>query len=306
MKLRGIFELWTFFDVAEKINYPGAKGMTPAVERDGERRILLYECGVVAVEQWRDFEGDWETTGKEFREWMRSGAALEAEAILDRHAAAIEGRYADFGREDYAVLVLPSGEGLRERRGELACLVRGEEAPLAEDEVKEVWAGAISYHADDLVVVGWEAAVVAGGDEEVISLLRYANVQLLEFRRYDAELGARLGAGYGELRRWNRWRLRGKAEEIYRMLIDLREAAERVDGAVAFLSDTYAARVYRLAAGRIGVDDYRRMVEGKMRVAQEVYRFMVDEFHHTRAFVLEATVVGILLIDLYYLLRGKL
>jgi hypothetical protein len=184
--------------------------------------------------------------------------------------------------------------------------VRRETRPLSEEEANEVWRGAISYHPEDLLVVGWEAALVAGGTEEVSALLRYANVQLLEFRRYDAQLSALLGSGYGELRRFRRWRLRSKAEETYRMLIEIRESAERLDGAVKFLSDSYAARVHRLAAGRIGVDDYRRLVDEKMKVAQEVYRFMVDEFHHTRAFVLEATVVAILLIDLYYLLRGKL
>ena len=60
----------------------------------------------------------------------------------------------------------------------------------------------------------------------------------------------------------------------------------------------FYARAYRLAAARIGVNDYRNLVEEKLRTAGELYEFMVDEFHQARAFILEAMVVVILIIEL--------
>ncbi|MEZ5352040.1 MAG: hypothetical protein R2762_05340 [Bryobacteraceae bacterium] len=78
-----------------------------------------------------------------------------------------------------------------------------------------------------------------------------------------------------------------------------------MDNAVKFLSDMFAARVYRLASARVGVTDYRRLVEEKLKTATGLYHFMVDQFHHGRAFVLELMVVVILIIDLYLLLVGK-
>ena len=47
---------------------------------------------------------------------------------------------------------------------------------------------------------------------------------------------------------------------------------------------------------------YRNLVEEKLRTAGELYEFMVDEFHHARAFILEALVVAILIIELGRLL----
>ena len=55
--------------------------------------------------------------------------------------------------------------------------------------------------------------------------------------------------------------------------------------------------------GRFG--DYRQLVDGKLKTAAELYEFMVDQFHQSRAFVLELMVVVILIIDLIFLFRGR-
>jgi uncharacterized Rmd1/YagE family protein len=54
----------------------------------------------------------------------------------------------------------------------------------------------------------------------------------------------------------------------------------------------------------VGVPDYKNLVQKKLDTAEDLYRFMVDQFHQSRAFVLELMVVIILIIDLIYLFRG--
>ncbi len=79
---------------------------------------------------------------------------------------------------------------------------------------------------------------------------------------------------------------------------------ERVDNSIKFLSDMFAARLYRMAAAKIGGPDYRTLVDQKLDSAGELYGFMMDRFYHGRAFVLELMVVIILMIELGYLFRG--
>ena len=67
----------------------------------------------------------------------------------------------------------------------------------------------------------------------------------------------------------------------------------------------FSARLYKLAALKVGVPDYKNLVEKKIRTAEELYHFMVDEFNQSRAFVLELMVVIILVIELVMLFRGK-
>jgi hypothetical protein len=48
------------------------------------------------------------------------------------------------------------------------------------------------------------------------------------------------------------------------------------------------------------VADYRNLVEQKLRIAGDLYEFMVNEFHQARGFVLEVMVVAILVIELVH------
>src|ERR1700691_5730630 len=55
--------------------------------------------------------------------------------------------------------------------------------------------------------------------------------------------------------------------------------AEHADNAIKFLSDMYAARLYKLAAGKVGVPDYKDLVTQKLRTAEELYDCMVEQFN---------------------------
>ena len=89
------------------------------------------------------------------------------------------------------------------------------------------------------------------------------------------------------------------------MLLEVSELTEHADNAIKFLSDMFAARLYRLAAGKVGVPDYRNLVAQKLKTAEDLYDYMIEQYNQSRAFWLEITVVLILLIELYYAFRGK-
>src|SRR5262249_39553643 len=129
------------------------------------------------------------------------------------------------------------------------------------------------------------------------------------FRHYDAVLTGVLTQVYQSLDEGTgflgRWRLGGEAERLNTIRLDVRELAERVDNSIKFLSDMFAARLYRLPAPRDGGPDYRSLVDQKLQSAAELYAFMMDQFHQGRAFILELMVVVILIIELVFLFRGK-
>jgi hypothetical protein len=60
-----------------------------------------------------------------------------------------------------------------------------------------------------------------------------------------------------------------------------------------------------LAASKVGVPEYKNLVNEKLKTAEGLYHFLIEEFHQSRGFVLELMVVIILLIELAYLFRGK-
>ncbi len=162
-------------------------------------------------------------------------------------------------------------------------------------------------------MVGWTAALLCDtpeGATPTVQLLEYANTQLLEFRYYDKLLTQVLERVYSSLDKrgglLRRWRLAHEARNLNKIRLDVRELTERIDTSIKFLSDMFSARQYRMAAGKIGVVDYRRVVDSKLQMAGELYTFMMDQFHASRGFVLELMVVVILVVELIFVFRGKL
>ncbi|HVN04025.1 MAG TPA: hypothetical protein VMT86_06375 [Bryobacteraceae bacterium] len=308
------------------IEYP-----EPLVLETGERlpqRVHYYEYGVVSIELQVPFEFDWQGL---MRLSSRSIAAPEIEKQaadsvrrrLKRAQPALVKPYSEWLTEDYYIIqLLPviGGDGntvtadalIAERGGEIAQIVRGELLPLADDERMEILQSRRSYYPDDLVVIGWTAALVYDTPEDalpVMQLLEYANSQLLEFRYYDEMLTSLLADVYRSLEKGKgilaRWLLAREAGRLNTIRLDVRELTERMDNSIKFLSDMYSARVYRLAADKVGVTDYRRLVDDKLDTAGDLYQFMMDQFQQSRAFVLELMVVIILVIELVFLFKGQ-
>jgi hypothetical protein len=88
------------------------------------------------------------------------------------------------------------------------------------------------------------------------------------------------------------------------MLLDVTELTERTNNAIKFVGDMFSARLYKLCAGKIGVTDYQLLVQEKLRTADELYDFMIEQFHQARGFLLEIIVVLILIIELFFLFAG--
>src|SRR6202035_1145521 len=169
----------------------------------------------------------------------------------------------------------PTAEELLKQYGDQVTeLVRGELTPLSTAERDEILRDALSYYRTDLIVVGWAAALVydkPAATSAIIDLLEYANTQLLELRYYDEVLTSLLSNVYSSLEGresfLSRWRLPSRAGRVNRLRLDIMDLAERTEYAVKFISDTYYASVYRVISAKIGVDDYKTLVNEKLKTA---------------------------------------
>ena len=306
---------------------PVVDPLQPIQLQSGERlegEIKYYDYGVVSVVLHLPFSGDWNNLVHLASRWVWDvDFASQAEPMvrerLSRCAAAMVKPYQRWLSEDYFIFHVAEASGnptstelMRDHAPEIAQVVRGDRLQLSQGEVSEVLHSQISYYASDVTVIGWNAAFLydsTAGAETAIQLLEYANSQLLEFRHYDELLTEILDRAYKLLEQKTgflaRWRLAKSARNLQTTLLDIAELTERADNAIKFLSDMFAARLYRLAASKVGVPDYKELVSRKVRTADDLYNYMVEQFNQSRAFFLEFTVVLILLIELFYFFRGK-
>ncbi len=287
-------------------------------------QVKYYEYGVVSVSFELPFHEELGRIVELAEKWMSStefeGAALQIvrEKVRKTESAMVR-RYANWIDEDYFIFQFHQVEGVQTATellarygGKIAQLVRGETIPLSKEEQTEILQSHISYYPTDVVVIGWNASIIydtPAGAQTTIQLLEYANSQLLEFRYYDEFLTRELSSVYGVLKKargvLSRWTLPKQVARLQSITVEVTELVERVDNSIKFLSDMFSARLYRLAATKVGVPDYKSLVNQKLNTAEELYRSMNDEFQASRGFVLEVMVVIILVIELVYLFRGK-
>ena len=222
----------------EPITLTGGEKLTPQVKS--------YDYGVISVLFELGFEADWETLIQLASRWVPN-YALERQAQqiirgrMDRIASALVRPYRDWLAEDYYIFTLsnvsghpPASELLAQHGPQIAQILRGETVLLARGETEDVLQASLSYYPNDVVVVGWNAALVydtPAGAETSVQILEYANSQLLEFRYYDELLTRELAAVYTSLKQreglLRRWRMRGEASRLNSVTIEVAELVER-------------------------------------------------------------------------------
>ena len=296
-----------------------------AAAKDFRCRLKAFDYGVVSVALTRALPDTWPALVGEGRAWHDSaphGAVAEqvCRAFLDRVAPAVSRPRARFLLEDYVVFSLtqitgdPAAEQLLAQHGQdIAQLLRAEQSPLSNQERDEVLRHRISYLANDLVVPTWNAAFVydtEAGAHETLEILEYANSQLLQFRYYDHLLDTELGRIYAQLqahgwgRPWLGRRYTRAAHNVHSLFIDVNELTDRTENALKIAGDVYFARVFALAAARLGLEQWKANVREKLQTLDDIYRFAVEQTSMARGEFLEFMIVAILVLELILFFAG--
>jgi hypothetical protein len=288
-------------------------------------RFKVFDYGAVSAALTRQLPGTWEQLLQDGVAWhddpqLESGAEAACRSLLAHLSLAPTRPRAKFGLEDYLVFTVTAvGDAtradvlLKEYGAAIAQLLRGEREQLSAEERDEVLRHRLSYLATDLVVPTWNAAFIfdtEAGSQGIVEILEFANSQLLEFRYYDELLDDELGKIYALLERpqWpNSWfgrRFTRAARHVHALFIDVNELTDRTENALKIAGDIYAARLFSLAAARLGLEHWKSNVRDKLNTLDDIYRFAVEQTGMARGELLELVIVLILLFELVLFFAG--
>jgi hypothetical protein len=300
-----------------------AAGVSPI---DGfQPRLKFFDYGVLSLALTRSFSGDWPELIALSQQYIEN-EALEQQAeracrrVVESYSAAMRAGRAKWLTEDYLVFSvtaledpLTADELIAQRSEEIALLLRGERQALSRQEQDDIMRSRLSYLATDLVVPSWNAAFVLdtdAGAQAALELFEYANSQLLEFRYYDDLLDVELARIYPRLQRQSgldsllgRGYIRA-ARELHALFIDVNEITDRTENALKIVGDIFAARLFHLAAARLGVGMWKASVDDKLETLDDIYRFAVEQVAISRGQFLELTIIAILVFELILFFLG--
>lgn len=290
---------------------------------DGVVECTLYDFGAACITYRIPLSGDLASLLPLANDLYENTALLadsraRAQALLDTIAPATRKPCLTSLVEDYVVYHIRHADGLaaneltRETRLLIAQILRAERLELSDQQIDDALGVAASYAKDDLLVIDWNAALlVQEPAHDVLAVLEYANVELVELRFMDDRLDEMLDRSYEALQRHDR----SAADHLFRRGLgtlddpspvlsarkNLRRIAalqmdsalmfEDINNALKLLGDQYLARVYRLAAQRLHLGDWDASVLRKIDTLNGIYQKANDEQSHRRMETLEWIVI---------------
>ena len=182
---------------------------------------------------------------------------------------------------------------------EVARILRSERAPLSAQEVNDALGHRISFGADDVTLIDWDAALIADRDaEDVRAVLEFANVELLEMRYLDQQLDDALDESYDTLSRrdglWLPGATRADLRRIGQLQVDNAVLFEGVNNALKLLGDQYLARVYRLVSERFHLAEWDASILRKLQTLESIYQKLSDQSANRRTEALEWIIIALI------------
>jgi hypothetical protein len=292
----------------------GACATAPAVDS------VLYDFGAVSVSYAIPLDGA-----------LESLTAL-AEALYDNETLLGDSRQrvADLTRsiapavsqpgvtdlvEDYLVYHLvdfPPIPTLQASRELLAGILRSEPGPLSAQEIDDALSAQLAYTPADLAIVDWHASIVAAHEaDDILAVLEFANVELLEGRFIDERLDQLLDRAHAAASR-RRWRQRlplldplsGDLRRLAALQTDSALLYEAVNNALKLLGDPYLARLYRMTAQRLHLPQWDASILRKLQTAESIYQKLSDERSARRLEWLEWIVIALIAFEVAMSLAG--
>ncbi len=285
--------------------------------------ITLYDFGGASVAFEIPIDGALEDliplSNRLYDEEALPAIARDAVATLGRDIAAAINRPALSELvEDYAVYQISSlnidgqlshAAAIDEYQSTLAAILSAEDEGLSQGQISETLATRLSYGPNDITILDWNAALLFDDDaDDVLAVLEYTNVELLEMRLLDDRLDDALDQAYELMTAPRWWRLlrpRRLMARVAEMQLDGAFVFEGVNNAVKLLGDQYLARVYQLASQRLHLKDWDRSVIRKLDTLRDIYHKLSDMHAARRSETLEWIIILLIAFEIVLTLGGK-
>lgn len=284
--------------------------------------LVIYDFGAVSVIYRIPFSGPLESV-KQLGFALYDNASLlqesgrETQLLLDAIRPAVSKPNRHDLVEDYVVYHVRGLDPSREPQAvvgahcvEVAQLLRAESDLLSSQEVDDCLTHRISFGRGDLTIIDWNAALMLGEEmDDVLAVLEFANVELLEMRFLDDQLDraqAQAYAYFAKRRSVGKWRPRsGSAAmaDVARLQLDSAFLFESVNNTLKLLGDPYLARVYRLASQRFHLAEWDASILRKLGAIESIYSKISDQQSAWRMEILEWIII--LLIAIFILISFK-
>jgi ribosome-binding factor A len=183
----------------------------------------------------------------------------------------------------------------------------GEKTEFAPEIRNDILKYTLSYNVHDQATLSWAGALLVDREPptDLIELIEFATVQVLELRFYDRELSRQMAKMFDDienagqlsrLRRMRRYRLIMK--ELMRIQAEISEITEKVNNLIKVTEDVYYARVYATALAVLRSQTWNESVNRRIAIIRENYAMLSEEVNVQHSNFLEWIVIVLIAFEI--------
>jgi hypothetical protein len=185
-------------------------------------------------------------------------------------------------------------------------LLIGEKTNISPQIREDILKNSLSYTTDDLAILSWDSALLCSPDSptDIIDLIEFANVQVLELRYYDRELTREMEKMYDDIEHADRLSQFRRSRQYHAIMAkqmetyaEISEVIEKVDNLIKVTEDVYYARVYATALKVLRSGLWSESVSRKIDVIRENYSMLSDEVRIQHSNFLEWVIIILIALE---------
>lgn len=207
--------------------------------------------------------------------------------------------------EDYTIFIADRNDSSLDP----VVILLGEERTFSAQMREEILKNSLSYGTDDLIILTWDTALLISEEPpaDIIELIEFANVQVLELRYYDRVLTRQMERMYDDIETADKKsqyrRLRQYHDIMSRLMetqAEISDIIEKVDNLIKITEDIYYARVYASALNVIRISQWRAGVSRKIDIIRQNYQMLSNEVNIQHSNFLEIVVILLIAVELAF------
>ena len=186
-------------------------------------------------------------------------------------------------------------------------LLLGEKATFSPQIREDILKNALSFTTNDLALLSWDSALLCNPESptDIIDLIEFANVQVLELRYYDRELTREMEKMYDDIEHADRLSQFRRSRQYHAIMAkqmensaEISEVIEKVNNLIKVTEDVYYARVYAIALKVLRSGLWSESVSRKIDIIRENYSMLSDEVRIQHSNRLEWVVIILIALEL--------
>lgn len=194
-------------------------------------------------------------------------------------------------------------------------ILLGEKADYSAGIRNDMLRNQLSYEANDRVILSWSGAILVSPDapSDIIELIEFAAVQVLELRFYDRELSRQMEKMYDDIElaeRLSWYRRTRQYHALMKVLMqtqaEVSEIIEKVNNLIKITEDVYYARVYAMALQVLRSQQWTESLDRRIGIIRENYRMLSHEVEIQHSNFLEWVVIILIAFEIILFLPGAL